>query len=268
MEASLRGFTIVEVMIALAVSSAMLVAGISFFSSTRQDTEFDQAVYDLQSKLGSYVNMASTKAIPGYQNYTCSLSAGGRPVLGPGTSSGNCTYLGQAIQVIANMPDIYSYPVFGTRLAQSGPNAGNTPTSLADASPTPAMDSSGSLLLVDQYTLSGGLTVRCASSTSAQCSSITQEEDMVGIYSTLQDSNVSGNETTAVSYNLQSVSASRASQATNCIEQVAASGCTIFKDLSNAVWHLCVWNKSRSASIDVKGSSVGTVISVNLKGCS
>jgi prepilin-type N-terminal cleavage/methylation domain-containing protein len=267
MDETLRGFTIVEVMITLAISSVILVAGISAFNGRRQDTEFDQAVYDMQSKLNSYVNIVSTKALPGFQQYTCKLDSSGSPVLtsdSSGAANEGCIYLGQAIELLPTDNVIYSYPLFGSRLSATG--SGEIASSLSDANVAPAQDSSG-FVLIDTYNLPGGIRIVCANIDGSRCSSGSAEHDLIGIYSTLQNSNISGNETTTTAYRINATNSTKQSLVINCIEQKSACNTARDTDLNNKIWHLCLTDGNRSASLEVKGTSVGTVINVNMEAC-
>jgi len=275
---SFTGFTIVEVMIALAVSGAILVAGISVLSGRNSDTQFDQAVYDLQSKFQSYISQVSSKSIPGYQQYTCK-NVDNMPTLtqlsgpaGDETTGGDCIYLGQAVEVIKGGNTIYAYPVLGLSTIP-GSNPPTYPTDPVSAHQEPAMNNPEAtsvppltFYLVDTYPLLNGLTVDTAFISGGPG----VEKDMLALYSDLQSSNTSGNEISATSSTMTfgttdvptSTNISSLKRIQTCIEQNGA--CTSSTDLSSKTWLLCVTNGTRYAQLAVRGTPTGISITPNL----
>lgn len=266
----LGGFTVVEVMIVLSISALMLVAAAGIFTSRRGDTEFSQAMYDLQSKFQSWANMVSSEALPAFQQYTCAPSDKPddtgriRPVLTPGsgnTTGQSCVYLGQAIQVIPSGTAIYSYPVFGLRTVYlAGSDTGDFPTTVDQANPAPAMDVSGNLLLVDNYTVLNGLNVVSATLTGGS-----DEQDLLTLYSSLQNSNTSGNQIDATVLDHKFIADDPGAQLKQCVTGNNCSGATT--DLSNASWNLCLSDGNRQAQLSVKSVTTGIVTTLNMNGC-
>jgi prepilin-type N-terminal cleavage/methylation domain-containing protein len=270
-----RGFTIIEVMIVLGISSVILLTASSMFAGRRQSTEFTQAIYDVQSKLHSWSNSVSSAALPAYQQYTCAPSTpilvGGRirPVLtsSPGASSStnpSCIFLGRAVQAIPTGSTIYSYPIFGLRTVYSGGlDTGATPTTIDATNPEPAVDASnpnnaGSLLLVESYNLLGGLQVVSAKLGAS-------ENDILTLYSSLQDNNTSGNEITAFTTQYTGASTDPSTMLKQCIE---ANGCPASgSSIVNTSWNLCLSNGSRQAQIAVRGTASGLVTTLDMNGC-
>lgn len=254
-----RGFTILEVMISLAVSGAIFLAGISVFASRKTDTEFNQAVYDLQSKIQNLASITSTKALPVSLN--CKLQSG-KPVLSSSfSSSGECVYLGYAIQVIPNGSTIYSYPVFATR-SYTG-----TPT-IEPALDNNATASSQQYVSVDSYPLLGGLKVISATVNNANANLLT-------LYSSLQNINTSGNEIDASAVQVTFASGDSrqtgsASGATDnlrtCIEGTSCGSGSVVP-LINTAWKLCVSDNRRSASLTIKGIATGISVKLDINSC-
>ena len=272
MKSASGGFTIVEVLIVLAISSAMLVSAYGIFGSRRQAVDFTQAVYDLQSQIHSLANSVSSQAVPGVQQYVCSPAMVGtvmRPVLSSGSSTNqDCIYLGQAIQVVANSPNLTAYPVFGLRTVYNGAtDTGVAPTTASDANPEPAINSSdptnpANLLLINTYTMINGL-----KTVSAQYSGT--ENDILTLYSSLQDSNTSGNEITVTSTNYTGASTNPKAQIKACIEGlgVAGSSCPTSNPVANTPWKLCVTDGTHQAQINIRAIPTGIVTSLNMNGC-
>jgi prepilin-type N-terminal cleavage/methylation domain-containing protein len=265
------GFTIVEVLIVLAISSLMLVSAAGVFAGRRASTDFSQSVYDLQSQIQSIANKVSSHNVPGLGQQNCSPAAFGlsgtyRPLFGGASNSGECIYLGQAIQFTKNNTTIYDYPVFGLSTVYAGAvSTGNTPTTLAQAHPEPAIDTTNAspastdFLLKGTYTLLNGLTVLSATWGAP-------ENDILGLYSSLQDNNTSGNEISVMAYPYTSSATNPELQMKNCIEGSIAA-CNNPNPVTSNIWKLCVTDNTRQAQITVQGVATGIATSVNMTSC-
>lgn len=275
MKGALGGFTIIEVMIVLAISGGMLISAATIFNGRRQTTEFSQAMYDLQSQVQSIANGVSSQAIPGVQQYTCAPALIGgtmRPALSAGSATNqDCIYLGQAIQVAVNGTSLNAYPIFGLRTVYSGvTDTGDAPNTIADAHPEPAISAAGvaanpvdpnNLLLINNYVMLNGLkTVSAKFGTTATG----PENDIVTFYSSLQDSNTSGNEISVSATNYSGGTADPKLQMKECIE---GSGCTTSNPITSTAWNLCVSDGSRQAQLSVKAIATTIVTSLNMNGC-
>lgn len=116
--ASVGGFTIVETMIVLAVSSMLFVIAASMISGRQAKTEFQVGSRDIQTKMQQIIN--ETKS--GYfgTGTTADCSVNGTPPPGLAFTStgslgarGNCVFIGKAL-VISN--DTFAvYPLVGLR---------------------------------------------------------------------------------------------------------------------------------------------------------
>ncbi|HVS79132.1 MAG TPA: prepilin-type N-terminal cleavage/methylation domain-containing protein [Candidatus Saccharimonadales bacterium] len=157
-----RGYTILEVMIFLAVSAALLGAAINLVTGRQRQVTFDQSVRDTQSKLQDWINDVATGFTGGDPSQQhCTLGSGSRPVVDNGapsaTATPDCVFLGKAIQFTdttqsANQSGtLYAYSVFGSRLAANGDLA----TNLADSNPIAAtgQESSGNADLTESFSL-------------------------------------------------------------------------------------------------------------------
>jgi type II secretory pathway pseudopilin PulG len=95
----MRGFTIIETLIFLAVSGFVFVAAIGQYSSQQKQVEFNQGVHGLQSQLLSMISEVSSSFAPDISGYTCTSNNNNNPLsftASAGDSSG-CIFLGQAI---------------------------------------------------------------------------------------------------------------------------------------------------------------------------
>lgn len=260
-------FTIVEVMITLGVSGVILTASIAVFNGRRASTEFQQTMYDLQSKFQSYETEASTSKLPS-DSYVCAESTSPyngeqHPYLTPSTPTADsqsnqaCIYLGKAIQVIPGGDTIYAYPVLGLRTTSSG----DFPATPGQANPDPALDVTGkNWYLVDNYILLNNAQV-----VSARFSGSTTEQDFLAIYASLQSSNP-GSQAAAFSRNVSfSPGDAQSTKLRDCVEEI---NCGTAQPLTTA-WNLCVQDDSgtRKAELSLKSSSTGVTVSLNLAGC-
>jgi hypothetical protein len=264
--APLGGFTVVEVMIVLAISAVMLLTALTAFSGKKETTYFSQAVYDLRSQLQSWANDVSSQSVPGIQQFTCTpkiLNGVMRPTLTPGnTTNQDCIYLGQAIQVAPGRSTLISYPVFGLRTIYNGStDSGEAPTTPADAHAEPAVDDMGTIVnqIKTTYALADGMQV-----VSAQLNGT--ESDILTMYSNLKSNNTNGNEIDVAALPVAGDSASPDSQIIPCIESSGACNVAGSAATSNS-WKLCVSYGSKQALISLKGTPSGIVTQLNLQGC-
>jgi prepilin-type N-terminal cleavage/methylation domain-containing protein len=118
------GFTLLEVMITMAVSSMMLISAIVLFNGQQRKTQFAQSARDLQLTIQGVANDTSTGYFPN-SSYTCTPSPTG-PHLSALTATQQganqgCVFLGKAIHFKDTTMDIY--PVIGNRTDASGSTA-------------------------------------------------------------------------------------------------------------------------------------------------
>ncbi len=104
-----RGYTIVEVLIFLAVSGALLASALSLFGGQQRRTQFTQAVRELDSQIQDIINDVSTGFYPNNGSVRCAYdpAGGGLPgsgiklTNGSGTTQGtnsDCIFVGRVIQ--------------------------------------------------------------------------------------------------------------------------------------------------------------------------
>jgi type II secretory pathway pseudopilin PulG len=159
MKRSLRlnvgGFTIIETIIVLAITTALLSSGLLLVQGRVPRVQFESAVNDLDVRIADSLNEVLSGYYPSAQNHKC---VDGEIVpldvtdtnTGPGTY-GECIFIGQAIQFgnqsgsngtcATSSPDEHCdtniiYTVFGKRVGTSGDIA----TKLIDAEPKISKD--------------------------------------------------------------------------------------------------------------------------------
>src|SRR5215467_6715500 len=100
----LGGYTIVEVLIVLAVTGIMLASALALVGSLRGESDFSQAMFDIKSKIDSEITSVNNSTFPDEDKYNCQKSGSNRPQLSVpagGThesgTSGDCVFLGKAL---------------------------------------------------------------------------------------------------------------------------------------------------------------------------
>ncbi len=278
--ANYGGYTIIEVIIVLAISSLLLISATAVFNGQQRETDFSQAVQDLSSKFQSYSAQINAGTFPDSDSYSCAISSG-RPVLSttaPGTKGTreSCIFLGRAFQFQQNGNTLYAYTVVGTRNLYSGvTDTGQPATSITQANPEPAKTSLSNYLpaywvLYDNYKLQGGMTIRSSSAVSG--STTLSGWYMAGFYTGFQATSQTAANTVTngytnlmlLGYSLDGVTASPLSDVVQkCIE---GTGCT-----SQPIdqWKLCVQdaNSQKAALLTIKGSTSGLTTSTTNVAC-
>lgn len=148
------GFTIVEVLIVLAVTGLMFVSAALLINGRQNKTMFMSAVNDFRQQLQQIINQTQS----GYYGGTtinCQSSSTG-PNLTVTSSDGSCIFLGSVLQFTTGSGTFKIVPVIGNRLYN-----GQEVSNLSQAYPTAATDAA------QTDTLEYGLTVASASPTNS-----------------------------------------------------------------------------------------------------
>jgi hypothetical protein len=146
MQSVSSGYTIIEVLIFLAVSGMIFLSAVTLIGGHTSQTQFSETLRDTHSKLQDWINDVSTGVPTGnVGQYYCQLTVpfikinNGPPP--PGLDNPDCIFLGKAIQFTdqtystpSQASAMYAYPVFGQRLFN-----GDLVTNMQDANPTPAI---------------------------------------------------------------------------------------------------------------------------------
>lgn len=132
------GYTILEVLIFIAVSSLMFVIAITAIGGRQQQVQFSQSTREVDAKLRDIINDVTTGYYPTNSTVSCEVIAGEVQIVAStnqeiGTNS-NCIYIGKALQF---SPDgksdvIRIYNLAGKRYAD---NSQNPTLSINDAQP-------------------------------------------------------------------------------------------------------------------------------------
>ena len=137
-----QGFTIVETMIFLAVSGALLLSAIAFITSTQSNTQFNQAANDALQQINGVINNVADGYYAGNDNVTCSVSGNAITSVGIGPANARgtndkCVFLGRVIEFGTGAADnrFTVHDVAGLRTISSG-GAEIEVTDMATASST------------------------------------------------------------------------------------------------------------------------------------
>jgi type II secretory pathway pseudopilin PulG len=132
-----QGYTIVEVIIVMAVTAALLISALALISGQQAKTEFVQSINDINSQIQDVMNDVATGFYPSANSFTCTVGASGpnltQVARGQGTNVG-CTFLGKVLHFGvqgSNGADYKAYTVVGLRQS-----AGKEATSFTEAKPT------------------------------------------------------------------------------------------------------------------------------------
>ncbi len=97
-----KGFTIMEVLIVLTITALLFLSATALISGKQDQTEFDQAINEVQSQIQQAIGDVSNGYFPSLNNFTCTAGAGG-PVItsgagaGQGTNTG-CIFIGKVLR--------------------------------------------------------------------------------------------------------------------------------------------------------------------------
>lgn len=132
-----HGFTIVETLIVLAVTSAILISAFALVSGSQNKTEFNQAINDINQTINSTLNnVANGYYNNNYTNYTCKATpTAAKPTFTSGTvemgANQGCIFVGRTIQ-FTNDENFYIHNIVGKQ--QTGATAKEVST-MTEAAP-------------------------------------------------------------------------------------------------------------------------------------
>jgi prepilin-type N-terminal cleavage/methylation domain-containing protein len=132
------GFTVIEVMIVLAITGLLFVSAAALISGKQNQTAFDQAIRQVQSQMQQVINDVSVGYYPNLGDIKCN-GAGGTVALtkASGTQQGanaGCIFMGKAVQFKMSGTDPEQFNVYSLAGLQKNAS-GNEATSLAEAKP-------------------------------------------------------------------------------------------------------------------------------------
>jgi type II secretory pathway pseudopilin PulG len=163
------GYTIVEVLIFLAISGFMFVVAAIFINGKQANAEFRQGVADTNNQIRTVINDVINGFYPSNNNVSCSVAGATSPPVFSNSAAnqgGNlgCTFMGKVIQFdAANASgghDGSHYNIYSIAGRQYALNSiSNPPQSFTDAAVRAIDDSSKGVNATDFKTLQWGTTV-------------------------------------------------------------------------------------------------------------
>lgn len=176
------GYTLIEVMIFLAVSGAIFASAVVLISGQQGRTQFQQSMRDLNSQIQNSISDVKTGFYVSGGNAVCSVDPNtfAITVSNPGASeqgsNEECIYLGKTFQTIENQDTLYTYNVVGSRIYKTSASSNATATAerFQDTNPQPIFPTdTGPVDLTEEYKLSGGANF--------------VESSLVGFYQSLEE---------------------------------------------------------------------------------
>jgi type II secretory pathway pseudopilin PulG len=206
------GYTLVEVMIFLAISSLLFVAAMVTVNGQQAKTQFAQAMRDADSKIQRVINDVYAGFYPSYSNINC--SAGGSSLSFSSGTTGQganreCISLGKVFHfgpndasVSPNQDGYFIYALAGRRTVAGSPLPGTPVSNLAEATPAAVYNATAGLDLTEKSPLGWGLQVtRVGLYTPGNPGSIASDVSLVGFITSFNQFNpgtsdlVSGSQT-------------------------------------------------------------------------
>lgn len=162
------GYTIVELLIVLAISAIMLSGAITMIGGQQNKTQFVEAIRDFQSQIQLTLAEVSTNTYPNSNRITCTANASG-VVLSSGGADDNtgrnvaCVVIGKAVHFYRDADStsgIKVYTLVGKRFVGGGDN-GIPAITYSQAKPTivDPLFTAGATTLTDEHVLKSGIRI-------------------------------------------------------------------------------------------------------------
>ena len=258
------GYTIIEVMLFLAISGFMFVMAAIFINGKQAHAEFKQGVYDANTQIRTVMNDVTNGFYPSAGGFACSAGSSGIPNITAGsTAQGNnqgCMFMGKVIEFgvrnSGNASDGWTgyriYSVAGRQYASG--NAGQPPASFAEAQPV-AINIAG---ITDNKSLQWGLAITsiCSPAPVAPSKCTNSSPGAIGFFGAFGNFNVGSGtlQSGAQEVNIALIPGSKLNDPDEIgnIQSLASSGSM----LSNPNILLCFQNgKGQKAGITIGGPS-------------
>jgi prepilin-type N-terminal cleavage/methylation domain-containing protein len=141
-----KGYTIIEVMIVLAITGVMFILAAVFISGKQDQVAFHQSVTDLNSDITAAINDVTNGFYPTgtADQFNCTGGAGASPPTivagtnGQGTNNG-CIFLGKVVYLSSDQTNGKAYQIISVA-GNAADSAGNPVQDLATAIPTPIIE--------------------------------------------------------------------------------------------------------------------------------
>ena len=125
-----QGYTIVEVMLFLAISSFMFVIAANFVNGKQQTAEFRQSMNDITTQMRGVIEDVSNGRYTTNDQFSCTASAGGLNVVAGATktqgSNKGCVYMGKVLRFNKDSSSYSVITVLGRQFASGTGSAFTT----------------------------------------------------------------------------------------------------------------------------------------------
>jgi type II secretory pathway pseudopilin PulG len=252
MQRAFGGYTLIEVMIFLAVSSVLLFVTVGSIRGQQAHTEFSSSINDVNSKFQQWIDTVSNgfsgNTADTSSNLVCHLDGTNHPKL-MNAASGNaaganpdCVFLGKALQIntdtgSSDSQHIYAYTVLGRRTFLSS-GVQSTVDNLVDANPKAAIFP-GVADLTEDYKIPNGLKVISVNST------VNPGSRLAGIFTSFNTSGNSKNNGStsimAVQYPMTSNWPGKNSNVLDCLEFAPFPGDPCKSPPTTNGWPMKTW---------------------------
>lgn len=160
-----RGYTIVEVLIFMAISGFMFVVASVFINGKQAKAEFGQGMNSLNSNIRQIINDVGNGYFPQSNQYSCTAGSSGDISFSSSTSeqgtNQGCAFLGKVVQFRAQNTDGKGYVVYTVAGRQFKTTVADslTPINFAEAKPAAVYDTAHGVDLTDSGSIEWGLQV-------------------------------------------------------------------------------------------------------------
>lgn len=110
-----RGFTIVEVLVVLAVTGALFISAATIISGRTNRTQFEQSINEVTAQIRLTINEVSTGFYPNASNFRCERNGAGIRITSGNAQQGtnaDCIFLGKVMQFGVADTDPQQYTIF------------------------------------------------------------------------------------------------------------------------------------------------------------
>lgn len=265
------GYTIVEVLIVLAITGVIFAAGVTLFRGQSQATAFEQGVQDAASEINARIKAVGSSLFFNDRSYGCNVDPNTRraQLSTTTTTTGNqaCLTLGKAFEVVTGSSDLYIYTVLGNRLKYSSSATEGPATSLAEARPTTASDPGTDL--TQKYVFGNGVQVLSSQAVSRTNQNL--QTSLMGYYIDFAGNASSGQNgglaAVAEAYDYQPAGFDPANHQAAVKKCVEGSSCPA--PALSSHWKLCLAssNRRRTAELVIANAATGLTIDVRFVSC-
>ena len=261
------GYTIVEVMVVLAVGLVTFFAAVTLFAGKQGRTEFSQAMRDVESQIQSVINDVGVSTFPDASSYTCEIMGNNRPRLdntaSPTGTNTECIFLGKAIR-LDNSDDAPHELLVYTVLGRTLDDSDQTVTNFDEANPSPIIGSPSDVDLTIPYPISFGATVL-----SAHVDPSPDETDLVGFYNSLQPSGSASQGSQSLLTKGYVGFDSKNPSAPGQVQQTIEGLLPIFPVTDIKTWTICFQSgtSNETAKLVINASFSGITTKINYTSC-